>query len=88
VTLTAHPLLASRSRECRAIPLPPLWAFEYVTGYLYLYLYICEYVLKYIIDSDSTQEHAIPYKGKLVKLEKILKAWNIDKSNHDIHSNK
>jgi hypothetical protein len=32
------PLLAPRSRECRAGPLPPtLWAFQSVTGYLYLY---------------------------------------------------
>jgi hypothetical protein len=31
------PLLAQRSRECRAIPLP-LCAFESVTGYLYLYM--------------------------------------------------
>jgi predicted secreted protein len=32
------PPLAPWSRECRSIPLPPLWAFGSVTGYLYLYL--------------------------------------------------
>jgi hypothetical protein len=31
------PLLALRSRECRAIPLPSLWTFESVTGYFYLF---------------------------------------------------
>jgi hypothetical protein len=33
------PLIAPRSKERRAIPLPPLWAFGSVTEYLYLYLY-------------------------------------------------
>jgi hypothetical protein len=37
VVLTTHPLLVPRSRKSRAIPLPPLWAFGSVTGYLYLY---------------------------------------------------
>jgi hypothetical protein len=27
----------SRSRKSRAIPLPPLWAFRFAMGYLYLY---------------------------------------------------
>jgi hypothetical protein len=40
------PLLAPRSRECRAIPLPPLWAFKSVTGYLYL-LHIYIYHISY-----------------------------------------
>jgi hypothetical protein len=35
------PLLAPRSRKSRAIPLPPLWAFESVTGYLYLFYPSC-----------------------------------------------
>jgi hypothetical protein len=35
LVLTTHPLLAPTSREFRAIPLHPLWAFESVTGYLY-----------------------------------------------------
>jgi hypothetical protein len=34
--LTTHPLLALRSGKSRAIPVPPLWAFGPVTGYLYL----------------------------------------------------
>jgi hypothetical protein len=38
VVLTTHPLLVPRSRKSRAIPLPPLWAFGSVTGYLYLLL--------------------------------------------------
>jgi hypothetical protein len=33
------PSSAPRSRESRAIPLPPLWAVESVTGYLYLYMF-------------------------------------------------
>jgi hypothetical protein len=34
-----HPLLlAPRSGKSRAIPLPPLWAFGPVTGYLYSFL--------------------------------------------------
>jgi hypothetical protein len=36
VVLTTHPLLAPRSRKTRDIPLPPLWAFVPVTGYLFL----------------------------------------------------
>jgi hypothetical protein len=40
VVLTTHPLLAPRSGKSRAIPLPPLWAFEPVTGYLLIYLAI------------------------------------------------
>jgi hypothetical protein len=39
VVLTTHPLLAPRSGKSRAIPLPPLWTFGPVTGYLYLYVY-------------------------------------------------
>jgi hypothetical protein len=39
VVLTTHPLLAPRSRECRVIPLLPLWVFESVTGYLYLFIH-------------------------------------------------
>jgi hypothetical protein len=38
VVLTTHHLLALRSRKSRAIPLPPLWAFGSVTGYLYTFL--------------------------------------------------
>jgi hypothetical protein len=34
------PSKVPRSRECRAIPLPPLWAFESVTGYL-LVITVC-----------------------------------------------
>jgi hypothetical protein len=40
MVLTTHSLLAPRSRKSRAIPLPLLWAFGPVTGYLYLYLTI------------------------------------------------
>jgi hypothetical protein len=36
VVLTTHPLLVPRSRNSRAIPLPPVWAFGPFTGYLYL----------------------------------------------------
>jgi hypothetical protein len=40
VVLTTHPLLAPRSREYIDIPLPPLWPFESVTGYISLVLLI------------------------------------------------
>jgi hypothetical protein len=40
MVLTTHPLLALRTRECTAIPLPTLWAVESVTGYLYLFNFL------------------------------------------------
>jgi hypothetical protein len=38
--LTTHLLLAPRSGKSRAIPLPPLWAFGPVTGYLFLLIVV------------------------------------------------
>jgi hypothetical protein len=39
VVLTTHPLLAPSLRECRAIPIPPLWAFESVRD-TFTFLYV------------------------------------------------
>jgi hypothetical protein len=39
------PVLVPRPGECRAIPLPHIWALESVMGYLYLYLFVVIYTV-------------------------------------------
>jgi hypothetical protein len=73
--LTTHPLLAPRSGESRAIPLPPLWAFGPVTGYLYLYQH---YWLNHL-PSSSSQSFDVSFRQQVVP-----KLWYPSTKLHDV----